>query len=97
MKSVFEGLKVIDLTSALNGPQCTMFLADYGAEVIKIEPLGGEQCRTWGPFEEKSGESAFFASFNRNKKGCALNLKSEKGKQVLYDLEIGRASCRERV
>ena len=86
MKSVFEGLKVIDLTSALNGPQCTMFLADYGAEVIKIEPLGGEQCRTWGPFEEKSGESAFFASFNRNKKGCTLNLKSEKGKQMLYDL-----------
>ncbi len=86
MKTVFEGLKVIDLTSALNGPQCTMFLADYGAEVIKIEPLGGEQCRTWGPFEEKSGESAFFATYNRNKKGCTLNLKSEKGKEMLYNL-----------
>ena len=86
MKAVFEGLKVVDLTSALNGPQCTMFLADYGADVIKIEPIGGEQCRTWGPFEEKSGESAFFATYNRNKKGCTLNLKSEKGKQLLYDL-----------
>lgn len=86
MKTVFEGLKVIDLTSALNGPQCTMFLGDYGAEVIKIEPLGGEQCRTWGPFEEKSGESAFFATYNRNKKGCTLNLKSEKGKAMLYEL-----------
>lgn len=86
MKTVFEGLKVIDLTSALNGPQCTMFLADYGAEVIKIEPLGGEQCRTWGPFEEKSGESAFFATYNRNKKGCTLNLKSDKGKEMLYEL-----------
>lgn len=86
MNKCFEGLKVIDLTSALNGPFCTMFLADYGADVIKIEPLGGEQCRTWGPFEEKSGESAFFASFNRNKKGCTLNLKTEKGRQMLYDL-----------
>ncbi|MBQ0078645.1 MAG: CoA transferase [Eubacterium sp.] len=86
MKTVFEGLKVIDLTSALNGPQCTMFLADYGAEVIKIEPLGGEQCRTWGPFEPNSGESAFFATYNRNKKGCTLNLKSEKGREMLYEL-----------
>ncbi len=86
MKKCFEGLKVIDLTSALNGPFCTMFLADYGAEVIKVEPLAGEQCRTWGPFEEKSGESGFFASFNRNKKGTTLNLKTEKGRQMLYDL-----------
>ena len=86
MKKCFEGLKVVDLTSALNGPFCTMFLADYGAEVIKVEPLQGEQCRTWGPFEEKSGESGFFASFNRNKKGVTLNLKTEKGRQMLYDL-----------
>lgn len=52
-----EGLKVVDLTSALNGPFCTMTLADYGAEVIKVEPVGGEQCRTWGPLDPKSGES----------------------------------------
>ena len=86
MNKVFEGLKVVDLTSSLNGPFGTMFLADYGAEVIKVEPLGGDQCRTWGPLEEKSGESAFFCSFNRNKKSTALNLKSEKGRQMLYDL-----------
>ena len=62
------------------------FFADFGADVIKIEPVGGEQCRTWGPIDEVSGESGFFASVNRNKKGCTLNLKSEKGLQMFYDL-----------
>lgn len=81
-----EGLKVIDLTSALSGPFCTMFFADFGADVIKIEPVNGEQCRTWGPIDEKSGESGFFAYSNRNKKGVTLNLKSEKGLQMFYDL-----------
>ncbi|CVI73116.1 Formyl-coenzyme A transferase [Eubacteriaceae bacterium CHKCI004] len=81
-----EGLKVVDLTSALNGPFCTMILADYGAEVLKIEPVGGEQCRTWGPLDEKSGESGFYNYVNRNKKGATLNLKSEKGLQMFYDL-----------
>jgi len=81
-----EGLKVIDLTTALNGPFCTMILADYGAEVLKIEPLGGEQCRTWGPLDEKSGESGFFNYVNRNKKGATLNLKTEKGLQMFYEL-----------
>ena len=81
-----EGLKVIDLTTALNGPFCTMILADYGADVLKIEPLGGEQCRTWGPLDEKSGESGFFNYVNRNKKGATLNLKTEKGLQMFYEL-----------
>lgn len=85
-KKPLEGLKVIDLTTALNGPFCTMILADYGAEVLKIEPLGGEQCRTWGPLDEKSGESGFFNYVNRNKKGATLNLKTEEGLQLFYDL-----------
>ncbi len=86
MGKIFEGLKVVDLTSALNGPFATMFLADYGAEVIKVEPLGGDQCRAWGPFEKNSGESAFFAAYNRNKKSVTLNLKTEKGREMLYEL-----------
>lgn len=86
MGKVFEGLKVIDLTSALNGPFCTMFLGDYGADVIKIEPLGGEQSRSWGPIDEKSGESGFYGFVNRNKKGCTLNLKTEKGLEMFYEL-----------
>ncbi|MDD5939008.1 MAG: CoA transferase [Clostridiales bacterium] len=81
-----EGLKVVDLTTALSGPFCTMFFGDYGAEVIKVEPTDGEQCRTWGPLDEKTGESGFFANYNRNKKGVTLNLKSEKGLQMLYEL-----------
>ena len=86
MGKVFEGLKVVDLTTALNGPFCTMFLGDYGADVIKIEPVGGEQSRSWGPIDEKSGESGFYGFVNRNKKGCNLNLKSEKGLEMFYEL-----------
>lgn len=86
MKKALEGLKVVDLTTALNGPFCTMMLADYGATVLKIEPIGGEQCRFWGPIDEKSGESGFYNYVNRNKKGATLNLKSPEGLQLFYDL-----------
>ena len=86
MKKALEGLKVVDLTTALNGPFCTMMLADSGATVLKIEPVDGEQCRFWGPIDEKSGESGFFNYVNRNKKGATLNLKSPEGLQLFYDL-----------
>lgn len=86
MKKALEGIKVVDLTSALNGPFCTMMMADYGAEVLKIEPVNGEQCRSWGPIDEESGESGFFCYVNRNKKGATLNLKSEKGREMFFDL-----------
>jgi len=86
MKKALEGLKVVDLTTALNGPFCTMILADYGAEVLKIEPIEGEQCRFWGPLDEKSGESGFYNYVNRNKKGATLNLKTEKGLELFYEL-----------
>lgn len=86
MKKALEGLKVVDLTSALNGPFCTMILADYGAEVLKIEPIEGEQCRFWGPLDEKSGESGFYNYVNRNKKGATLNLKTQKGLELFYEL-----------
>lgn len=86
MNKALEGLKVVDLTTALNGPFCTMILADYGADVFKIEPVEGEQCRFWGPLDEKSGESGFYNYVNRNKKGATLNLKSEKGLALFYDL-----------
>ena len=81
-----EGLKVLDLTQAYNGPFCTTMLADNGAEVIKIEPVEGDQSRSWGPIDEKSGESGFYAFLNRNKKGCTLNLKSDKAREMFYEL-----------
>ena len=86
VKKPLQGLKVIDLTSALNGPFCTMTLADYGANVIKVEPVDGDQCRTWGPMDPKSGDSGFFAQINRNKKSTTLNLKSEQGRAMFYEL-----------
>lgn len=86
MKKALHGLKVIDLTHAYNGPFCTTLLADNGAEVIKVEPLQGDQCRQWGPIDKKSGESGFFAFLNRNKKGIRLNLKEETGRAFFYEL-----------
>ncbi len=86
MLKALEGLKVLDLTHAYNGPFCTTILADNGADVIKIESPKGDQCRTWGPMDPKSGESGFYAFLNRNKKGITLNLKSEEGKNIFLEM-----------
>ncbi len=86
MNRALSGLKVLDLTHAYNGPFCTMILADNGAEVIKIDPPAGDQCRTWGPLDEKTGESGFYIFLNRNKKGITLNLKNEKARQIFLDM-----------
>lgn len=86
MAKALEGLKVLDLTHAYNGPFCTTLLADNGAEVIKIESPKGDQCRAWGPIDPNSGESGFFAFLNRNKKGITLNLKTEEGKKIFKEL-----------
>ncbi|AEB75076.1 CaiB/BaiF CoA transferase family protein [Clostridium botulinum] len=86
MSKALEGLKVLDLTHAYNGPFCTTLLGDNGADVIKFEPPSGDQCRTWSPIDDKSGESGFFAFLNRNKKGVTLNLKTEKGKEIFYNM-----------
>ena len=76
---------VLDLTRVLAGPYCTMMLADFGANVIKIEiPGKGDDTRAYAPF--KNGESLYYANVNRNKKGITLNLKSEKGKKLFLDM-----------
>lgn len=80
-----EGLIVLDLTRVLVGPYATMILADLGADVIKIEMPGtGDDSRAYPP--HVNGESAYFMSLNRNKRGMTLNLKNETGKQVFLDL-----------
>lgn len=80
-----EGIRVLDLTQAYSGPFCTMNLADFGAEVIKIERPGtGDQTRTWGPF--KNDYSAYFAYINRNKQGVTLDLATPEGKEVFFKL-----------
>lgn len=81
----FSNIRIVDLTRILSGPFCTMYFADLGAEVIKIEPPNGDDTRTWGP-PFIQGESAYFMSVNRNKKSVVLDLKSEVGKQRLIEL-----------
>jgi crotonobetainyl-CoA:carnitine CoA-transferase CaiB-like acyl-CoA transferase len=80
-----EGIKIIDLTRILSGPYCTMTLADMGAEVIKIESPAGDDTRKWGP-PFINDQSAYYTSINRNKQSIVLNLKEEKGRQILLDL-----------
>ena len=80
------GLKVIDLSHVMAGPACAMLLADMGADVIKVEKLpGGEDARRMVP-PTISGESAAFLIMNRNKRGIALNLKTDAGRKVLSRL-----------
>jgi len=69
-----DGIKVLDLTSVLAGPLCTMMLGDAGAEVIKVEPPGGDPSRRMGP-PFWGGEGTEFLALNRNKRSIALNLK----------------------
>lgn len=80
-----NGLTVIDLSRILSGPFATMYLADMGANVIKVEPPTGDDTRTWGP-PFLNTESAYFLSVNRNKRSIILDLKSDVGKRALRRL-----------
>lgn len=81
---VLEGITVIDLTQLLPGPFCTQFLADFGANIIKIEGPGGDLARVLGTKIKK--ESGPFMMLNRNKRSVVLNLKEEKGRDVFFRL-----------
>ncbi len=82
--SALAGIKVLDLTSMVSGPVAAMMLADQGADVIKVEPTTGEQMRHIGPTVNKV--TAAFFSCNRGKRSIAVDLKSEEGKKILFDL-----------
>jgi crotonobetainyl-CoA:carnitine CoA-transferase CaiB-like acyl-CoA transferase len=83
-----QGLRIIDLTRVLGGPYCSQVLADHGADVIKIEPPQGDEVRDWGPpFHE--GDAAYFIGVNRNKRGMALDLTRQEGRDVLLRLMEG--------
>ena len=79
-----EGIKVLDLTSMVSGPVAAMMLGDQGADVVKVEPIHGEQLRHLG--EPHNGIPATFFSCNRNKKSLAVDLKDEMGKDILWTL-----------
>jgi crotonobetainyl-CoA:carnitine CoA-transferase CaiB-like acyl-CoA transferase len=85
-----DDLFVVDLSRILSGPICSMMMADMGARVIKIEPPPhGDDSRLWGP-PFVGGISTYFHSINRGKKSLGLNLKTDAGKRILWEL-IDRA------
>ncbi len=80
-----EGITILDLSSILMVPYCTRILADLGADVIKIESLVGDNTRYIGPYENKS-MGAVFLNLNRNKKSVSVDLKTLKGKEIIFKL-----------
>jgi crotonobetainyl-CoA:carnitine CoA-transferase CaiB-like acyl-CoA transferase len=93
MPGPLSGVRVLDLTGVVSGPFATMFLADQGADVLKIEPIGGDITRRSRATIDKAGEfSALFISSNRGKRSLSIDVKSEAGREVLAKL-VAQATC----
>lgn len=84
-----DGIRVVDLTRYLSGPTLTMLLGDFGADVIKVETLPtGDPARQSGPFH--GSESVYYMASNRNKRSIAVDLRTDEGRDILFQL-IDRA------
>jgi len=83
--SLLQNMRVLDFTRVLSGPFATMTLGDLGAEVIKIEPPGGDESRFWPPVMQ-NGVSAYFTALNRNKRSLVLNLKETRAREIVLKL-----------
>ncbi len=84
-----DGVRVVDLTAMLAGPYATMFLADLGADVVKVEPPSGDLSRRAGPFrdgDDPAGLAGYFQSVNRGKRSVVLDLKSDAGQRHFREL-----------
>jgi formyl-CoA transferase len=83
-----DGIRIIDFTQVMMGPSATQMLADFGADVIKIEnPRGGDLSRTaFGATDEKGLNNPVFCSLNRNKRSLALNLREDANKDIVHQL-----------
>ena len=81
------GIRVVDLTQFLPGPMMTVIMADQGAEVIKVEPPGGDPARAQTPSE--AGQSVWFRNLNRGKVSHHLDLKSDEGRETLWAMIDG--------
>src|SRR3977135_3001440 len=87
MPGPLSGVRVLDLTGVVSGPYATLFLADQGADVLKIEPIGGDITRRSRAVIDKAGEfSALFISSNRGKRSLSIDVKSEAGREVMAKL-----------
>ena len=85
MTDPLQGIRVIDLSRVLAGPQCASMLGDLGADVVKVEAVGdGDETRTWAPFAD--GLSTAFMSVNRNKRSMAVDLSTERGQAIVKHL-----------
>ena len=85
MAGALDGIRVLDFTQMMNGPMGTMLLADFGADVIKVEPPQGDTFRKTG--ETFLGDdAAYFLTMNRNKRSVVLDLNSDEGKRVAREL-----------
>ncbi len=93
MEQALSDVRVLDLTHHIAGPYCTKLLADYGADVVKVERTGeGDPARRMGPFFEDDPhpeKSGLFLHLDTSKKGVTLNLKSEAGKKIFRELVRG--------
>ncbi len=87
MPGALHGLRVLDLSRVLAGPFCCMMLGDHGADVIKVEPPGGDETRTWGP-PFVDGESAYYLAINRNKRSIGLDLTTPQGQEIVRRLAL---------
>ena len=86
--NILDGVRVVDVTSSLAGPSCTQLLASLGAEVIKVEPPGGDHARAWGP-PFVGGEGAMFLASNAGKRSVVLDLSTDEGREELLRLADG--------
>ena len=86
MSAPLAGVRVIDLTTVVVGPPATLFIADYGADVIKVEAPGGDLLRSLGGTSKSGQLSGKFTHFNRNKRSLALDLKQKPARELLEKL-----------
>lgn len=84
---MLAGVRVADFTQALAGPLCTMLLADFGADVVKIEPPDGDQTRGWGP-PFLDGDATYYYSLNSGKRSVVFDLKTPEGRMAALELVL---------
>ncbi len=84
--TALDGLLVADFSRVLAGPLVSMTLADFGADVVKVEPPGGDDTRAWSPPVDSEGRATFFLAVNRNKRSVELDLKTPEDRDLAREL-----------